>query len=487
MGVCALDREVRARPKSGQRNAGEVFMKNIWNVERIVALCGVLVTLTLVATPCLALNRDEARQVSDSLSSVYASGGEELVFDAVSAGLADYLAYAAHQSPEVRAAFYQWKGAMERAGYVGAMPDPVLAYTYFIERVETRVGPQIQRVALKQAFPWFGTLGARKDVAWEEANAAYQRLQSEMLKLFYQVRRAYYDYYYLGREVAITGENLQLLEFWESVARAKYRVGLTQHPDIIKAQLELGKLEDQLRTLEDRIAPVATKLRAVMDLPDSVALPLPDSIEVAEVGIEPDTVLAWALANNPDLKSLGHAIDRGRAERNLASKTSLPSFQLALDYIDVGSAVVPNVPDSGKDTWMASVQLSLPIWFGANKARKQEADARLLKARYDHTDAQNRLRALVEAVTFGHEDALRKTRLYRDGLLPKAEQSLNANYVAYQAGELSFLNVLDAQRLLLELQLQFERARSDLAIHRAEIEMITGRDQSLWDVGGDER
>jgi cobalt-zinc-cadmium efflux system outer membrane protein len=443
-------------------------MKIIWSSM------GLLLALSFLAQPAAGMSRDEARQLSDSLSTVYVAADADTVFDPAAAGLEDYLAFAARQSPELRAAFYQWQAAMKRAGYVGAMPDPVVAYSYFIESVETRVGPQIQRVALKQAFPWFGTLGARKDVAWESANAAYHRLQSEMLELFYRVKNAYCEYYYLGREISVTRENLQLLEFWESIARAKYRVGLQQHPDVIKAQLELGKLEDQLLTLEDRADPAAARLRAIMGLAGDVALPLPDSLHVVEVPVELDSVLAWSLANNPDLKTFESMIERERAAKSLASKATLPSFQLAVDYIDVGSAIVPNIPDSGKDTWMATVQLNVPIWFGANKARKQEAEAQLIRARYDRNDAENRLRALVEAVAFGYDDALRKTRLYRDGLLPKAEQSLNASYVAYQAGQLDFLNVLDAQRLLLELQLQFERSQSDLAIRGAELEMITG-------------
>ena len=69
---------------------------------------------------------------------------------------------------------------------------------------------------------------------------------------------------------------------------------------------------------------------------------------------------------------------------------------------------------------------------------------------------------------------MRKIRLYRDGLVPKAEQSLNANYTAFQAGETDFLNLLDAQRQLLDFQLQYERSKSSLAVKRAEIEMVTG-------------
>jgi outer membrane protein TolC len=70
--------------------------------------------------------------------------------------------------------------------------------------------------------------------------------------------------------------------------------------------------------------------------------------------------------------------------------------------------------------------------------------------------------------------------------VPKAEQSLNANYTAYQAGETDFLNLLDAQRQLLDFQLLYERSRSNLAISRAEIEMITGETLPLPEEDNDE-
>jgi outer membrane protein TolC len=180
------------------------------------------------------------------------------------------------------------------------------------------------------------------------------------------------------------------------------------------------------------------------------------------------------LANNPDLKSLLHVVEKGRAAKRLAGKESYPDFVVGVGYINIGEAIDPDMTDSGKDAWTATVGITLPIWFGANKSRKQEAEAQYRYAQFRHADAVNRLRAITEKLVFEYEDALRKTRLYRDGLVPKAEQSLNANYTAYQAGETDFLNLLDAQRQLLEFRLQFERARSNLAIRRAELEMISG-------------
>jgi outer membrane protein TolC len=440
----------------------------------------VALTLILVTQGKPAAAPKEPRRLADSLTTIYETADGEAdtaslsAFDRDAVNLEDYLAYAALHNPSLRAAFHNWKSALEKTGYAGVLPDPRFSYSYFIESVETRVGPQVQILKLQQAFPWFGTLGARKDISVEAAGAAYQKYEAKKLNLFYEVKSAYYEFYYLGRAIAINRENLELLKFWEAIARSKYRVALKQHPDVIKAQVELGKLEDRLHSLEDMINPVAVRLKTVANLPDSLELLLPVGISVEETTVERDSAYAYVLANNPDLKSLLHVVEKGRAAKRLAGKESYPDFVVGVGYINIGEAIDPDMTDSGKDAWTATVGITLPIWFGANKSRKQEAEAQYRYAQFRHADAVNRLRAITEKLVFEYEDALRKTRLYRDGLVPKAEQSLNANYTAYQAGETDFLNLLDAQRQLLEFRLQFERARSNLAIRRAELEMISG-------------
>lgn len=389
--------------------------------------------------------------------------------------LDDVLAYAAEESPALESAFYRWQAALEQSGFADSLPYPTVTFGWFIRSVETRVGPQKGRFSFRQSFPWFGSLEAKKDQATERAEAAFRQYQSEKLRLFYSVKSAYFDYYYLGREIALTRENYELMEFWESVARAKYQVALQQHPDIIKAQVELGKLEDRILTLEEMVRPTVARLRALLNLPDSVELPMPTEIGVDETDLNRTSVLQEALVHNPDLKSLAHLIEQERAGLRFEDKATRPNFSVGMDYIFTGASVSPIVPDSGKDAWIVNVGIDLPIWFSKNDARKAEAEARIRAAESSYTDAKNRLEAFVEELIFGYSDALRKMQLYRDGLVPKAEQALNTSYTAYQAAEADFLYVLDAQRELLTFELEFERARSDLATRRAEIEMVIGK------------
>ena len=388
--------------------------------------------------------------------------------------LQDLLKLAAINNPGLKSSFYKWKSDLEKTGYVGALPDPKIVYGYFIENTETRVGPQNQKFSFRQQIPWFGTLGNKKDIAFEMSNVSFKKFQGEFLKLSYQVKSAYYDLYFLGKEIDITSENIELLIFWESVTRAKYKVALKQHPDVIKAQVELGKLEDRLLTLQDKVRPVKAKLFAVLNVSDTIELPLPDVIDFVEELAGDKNYIAEILKNNPNLEAIEHLIKKERHAVQLANKASLPNFTFGLDYIETGDALNPSMDKSGKGPVVASIGINLPIWFGKNNAKKNEAKAKKRSAEYLLIDKANQLSAMAEKIIFQHDDALRKIQLYRDGLVPKAEQSLNASYISYQAGKADFLNVLDAQRQLLKFQLMLDRSKTNLAKRKAEIDMLTG-------------
>ncbi len=432
------------------------------------------VILLLILAITVVVSSAAAQTDYSTLSRELPPTAEDAINISPEASLADYLRLAMERSPRLRAAFQDWQAALEKTGHVGALPDPMISFSHFIENVETRVGPQENRFGLWQTFPWLGLLNAKKDMASAAARAAFERLEMERLRLFYNVKSVYYNYFFINRDLAITRENVELLTFWESVARSKYKVGLEKHPDLIKIQVELGKLEDHLQTVEESIEPVVARFRALLDLPDTVTIPPPSDIEVAEQELSRDSLIALVRTQNPTLKALAHTVDREHAGTRLARGMNRPNFSFGIDYIQTGEAVNPSVPESGKDPWFVGAKISLPIWFGKNSSRSGEAEARLKSAQYRVRDAENRLVAATENVLFEYADALRKLRLYRDGLVPKAEQSLNATYAAYKTGEADFLAVLDAQRQLLDFELTAAREKASLAARRAELEMLTG-------------
>ncbi len=307
-----------------------------------------------------------------------------------SSGLSDYLAYAALNNPGLEAAFNRWKAALEQVPQVKALPDPRFTYLYYIREVETRVGPQRQGIGIAQVFPWFGKLSLRGDVAAEAANAVRKRYDAVKLKLFFKVKDAYYEYYYLGKNVAVTRENINLVKHLESVARSRYKTAVGMHPDVIRAQVEIGKLEDRYQTLLDLRQAIAARLNAALNRPVEAEVPWPSEINVQDVNVEDEDLLAELMAENPELQALDFEIDRNKHAIELAKKNYYPDFNLGLNFIDTGSAS-GNPPDDGKDPVTAMISLNLPLWREKYDAGVREARARYYAARQDRTEKTNSL------------------------------------------------------------------------------------------------
>ena len=123
---------------------------------------------------------------------------------------------------------------------------------------------------------------------------------------------------------------------------------------------------------------------------------------------------------------------------------------------------------------MVSLSMNVPIWRAKYAAGEREARARYLAALSARAQQENSLTATTQRMLFEHRDAGRKIALYRDVLIPKAKESIGSTETAFRAGSASFLDLVDAERSLLEFELSFERALANRAQRLAELEMLVG-------------
>ena len=396
---------------------------------------------------------------------------EELPADA---DLDRLIGHAIAANPGLRAARERWLAARERAPQVATLPDPTLRLRYFVEEVETRVGPQELGLGLSQTLPWFGKLGLREEVALARAEAEGARYAAAALAVVEEVRSAWYELYYLERSVTTVRENRDLMRGLEEVLRTRYAAGETSYSDLLRSQVELGRLEDRLSSLEDRRRPRRARLNAALHRAADAPVLVP--AELAEVGPlhGPAELRGRMEESNPGLLALRH--ERVAAARGveLADIAQRPDVTVGIEYIDTGSAVNPGTPGSGDDPLIASLSFTLPIRGNRYRAIEREARARhraVLAAIQAEVD---RLHAALETETFNARDAERQIGLYRDTLVPRARQSFAATETAFRAGEAGFLDLVDAERVLLEFELALERARTDRVLAVARLERLVG-------------
>ena len=390
------------------------------------------------------------------------------------AGPEEYVRYALDQSPRVQAAYQRWKAAAAMVPQARALPDPRLNFGFFLDEVETRVGPQQARVGVSQMFPWPGTLAAREDAAALAARAAWRQLQAAQLSVAAEVVGALHELAYLDEAVRITRETLGLLASFEEVARARYRVGAGSHPALVRVQVELGQMEDRLRQLEAMRPAFVAELNAALGRAGGAAVaplpPLPALIADAEV----DALVAAARDHNPTLLALGERVEEQRVRTTLARKSGLPDLTVGVDYTFTGEAMMPGVAESGDDPILLSFGLNVPLWREKYDAAVREAVARRLAVAHERGDETNRLDAAVHRAWFEHTDAQRRLALYEQTLIPRAQESLRTTLAGFRAGDASFLDLLDTERTLLEFALSSARARADRGRSLARLQMLVG-------------
>ena len=384
------------------------------------------------------------------------------------------LDYGAENNPKVQAAYHQWKGFEENIAVQKGLPDPTFTYGYYFESVETRVGPQNQRFGLTQKFPGFGKRSLQKSIATDLSAAIGERYKQEKLNLDFSITKAYAELYYLKRSIDITTDRIRLIQDLERVALTRYKAGASLAPSL-QAQVELGRLEDRLSSLNDLREPQVARLNATLNRPSNAPLPWPSSLPYSAIKVDQTILLKELNRTSPELSALAHQVEQDSHKVQLAKRERLPDFTLGVQYIDTGDAAMA-VNDSGKDAIIGTVGISLPLWFGKNRARIASADYQRTAARLTLENRAQTLDADIQQALYQLRDADRKINLYQESLIPKAEQSLELNRKGYEAGNMEFINLIDAERILLEFELSYERARADHLKYRAELSKLTGTD-----------
>ena len=390
------------------------------------------------------------------------------------ADLPGWVAYALDHNPEITAAIAQYEMATAQVSQVTALPEPKLSYRYFLEEVETRVGPQKFAVGISQPLPWLSKFRLQGEVATQKASAAAARVSTVQNRIISDVARAWYELFYFDRALEIMHGNRDLVVHLERVARTRYGSGATGHPDVIRAQVELGKIENDLASLSDREAPLLARLNAALNRPGHAPIARPKQASIERLSHPDDEIVRRVVINNPELRAIELDLAAAATSKERAKKDFLPDFSFGIDYIATGSARSANVVGSGDDPISAAFTMTLPIHRGKYGAGVRAAEAKIVSEKARRDQRLNRLHAETIDALFRLRDAERQIDLYQNTLLPKANESLVATQRAYSAGGSTFADLIDAQRVLLVFELAEVRAIADHNLARTSLEELMG-------------
>lgn len=386
--------------------------------------------------------------------------------------LNQYLQTAAENNPGLKVKFNEYMATLEQVPQVGTLPDPTMAFGYFIQPVETRVGPQQAKISVSQMFPWFGTLSSRKNSIEARAKAKFEVFQEAKSKLYYEVKSTYYNLFFIHQAIGITSDNMNLLASYKGLANIKVESGSGSSVETYRVQMEINDLKNQLALLKNNAQVLTVQFNSLLNVDLTSKIQMVEHLN--EMGlIDKRNALDSIKLNNHALGAFDYQLENLHHRQTVASKEGLPQFSLGLDYIFIGEGS-STASDAGQDAFMfPKIGFTIPLYRHKYRAKVQELVYLQEAKTNEKIDKENALTVLFEYVWQDYQDALRRAVLYQEqeGL---AEKSLSILESEYATNNADFEEILRLERKRLKYALERQKATTDREVALAFLQYLKG-------------
>ncbi len=382
-----------------------------------------------------------------------------------------YLRELAERNNAYQAATFRWLAAQKEAEAAGTLPDPTLNLGLRATDI-AQAGPQLQQLNFMQELPLAGKLGLERQQAIAMAAMARRERDVVAIEIVSRFKDIWADYYFAGQAAATTQEHLELLRDLEQVVTSSYQNGMAHYADLIGIQIERDTLENQLRTQQAALEPQAAALAVLLGRAPGEPFPLPQTLPLAPppAALDDAALFRRLIDQNPTLAAFNEQKIADRFALQRIAKRAIPNLQVGLEWMNP----LRTSSLGGSDDLMLMVGATLPIHRKRYQAETVAASARLEAGGQASEHQLAELRVAYRQACFERDDAERKLVLYRDQVLPKAEESFKVIASAFKNGERSYLDLIEAERALLAFRLSSHEAMANGYKAQTKLEAILG-------------
>jgi outer membrane protein, heavy metal efflux system len=405
-------------------------------------------------------------------SQIAADGGED---GAASPrlSLAEVTRRVLENNPAIKEAEHRWRAAIQLVRQAYAWDDPRVAGESRVRRF-VDIPPNAfmdQSLAIEQLIPVTGKNLVRGRAAAAEALSAFEETRRAQLDVIAKARGTYFQLANAYDQLEINSKNLTSLKQIADTSRSRYEAGLETAANVLVAETDYSKLLEARRDLERNLSDAQSQLNTVMNRDAFAPLGPPAGATISEAGLSASRLHAITLAQRPEVQMARAKIDTEKSKLQLAHRAWIPDPAVSIKgqrYNDAAEAV------SELD---AGISFTVP-WVNPAKysAAVREARANLAAAEQgferEQKEAVRLLRdQLAKIETFHHH-----VELFRDKLVPQAQQAFEATRLSYELGKATFLDWISAQRNLRDIEAMGREHLAHYQVAVAELEAVIGAD-----------
>jgi outer membrane protein, heavy metal efflux system len=383
--------------------------------------------------------------------------------------LQDLIEEGLKNSPEIRAFESRVDAAKYRIPQAKSLPDPMFMLGYQNEgfrRLTIGEEPNAMGMfSLSQMFFFPGKRSLKEEMATKDAESLSALHNAAKLRLAARIKELYHDLFLAYKTIDILKERSDLFSRIEDAATARYASGMGSQQEVVMAQTEKYMILEREEMQKQKIQALQGMLNTTIGR--EVNSPLGRPVEPAEAGLTAtmtmDELLSLAKVRSPEVKSKEKMVQAAEAKVGMAKKEYYPDVTLGVGYYPKTQGLM--------DMWSLTATVNLPIFSKTKQDQALlEANASLSEAKRELQATQYMLASLVRDSYSMVKTADRLMLLYRDALIPKAQQDLQLGLSGYVTGKTEAITVISRLRTFLDVELLYwgQQVEREKAIARLE-------------------
>ena len=385
----------------------------------------------------------------------------------------DLVAEALRNNPQLKAANSQTLAEQTKVKQVTAWDSPQVGVSFYQTPIQSFPNPIKNGMEtdyyIQQMFPFPGKLSNMGKSA--ENNAAmyseqYKELQREIIR---EVKSDYYELYFVQKKIDINKENQALLQQLTNITAKQYQVGSGSQADMLRAQTELSTLINDGVNLDKEKRNVETMLNTILNRPADGTFPEISSIEDTIPGWNFSQLSTLAYENRPELKAMKYNIKMNEAELATSKLEYYPDIMVQLMY--------KNMTGTTNDFWSTMLGVNIPIAFWSKDkftGKVEENKINISTAQDQYNSSKNMVASQVQNALVKIESDKNLIDLYKNTVIPQAQQTLQSTLSAYQTGRTQFLMVIDAYKMVLKAKQDYYMSQMNYMQSQALLEQAVG-------------
>lgn len=394
---------------------------------------------------------------------------------AISQTLEDYIEIALGNNPELKALKLQVDAYERKIEQASTPSDPILMFGIVNLPTSLRFTQDVmtmKEIGITQMLMYPEKYSLMKKMAEKDYEIAKEVYEAKRLEVIANVKMAYFEIYYMTKAIEITRRSIDLLRDFVKITSTKFATGQGIQQDVLKAQVELSKMIDELIKMETERKMMIARFNALLYRKPTDSVYVPDEIKFVQIEKKYDELEKIAFENNPMIIAMEKMVEKDKVMNILAKKELIPDFEIRFSYGQ--RSAIEQTGMKAHDMLNFSIGVNLPIFFWRKQNLKiQETAINISQSEARLSAVKNEISKMIQETLNKIEQNVRLIDLYKNGLIPQATQNLNIGLVGYQVGKIDFMTLVDNFMSLYKYQIQYEKALADYHSSLAELEMLT--------------